>query len=125
MRVGSTYSCLARKSAAASTSSTSPKNPSRVPGLSFPPRRDGNIITNPDLRNALADWSLLAGPSLQQPSSMLLQSPPVIQMTAGCFLPSLGSGERYAASLPGAAWERTSRNAWGGGLAGGVFGAWG
>jgi hypothetical protein len=47
--------CLARKSAAASTSSTSPKKPSWKPGLSLPPRKDGYIMTMPALRKALAD----------------------------------------------------------------------
>ena len=49
-RSGSTYACFARKSAAAITSSTSPRKPSFTPGLSFPPRSDGNIITMPALR---------------------------------------------------------------------------
>src|SRR5262245_41147525 len=31
---------------------------------------------------------------------MELQSPPVIQIMAGCFLPSAGSGVTYAASSP-------------------------
>jgi hypothetical protein len=59
--------------------------------LSFPPRRDGNIITNPALRYALAVCSLPSGPSCQT-ASIELQSPPVIQMIAGCRAPSLGSG---------------------------------
>ena len=74
-----------------------------APGLSFPPRSAGNIITRPALRYAEADWSPSPPASRQHPSSIELQSPPVIQTIAGCFFPSFGSGLRYAASLPGAA----------------------
>ena len=55
---------------------------------------DGNIVTIPAWRKALADWSFSGGPSVQQPWSMELQSPPVIQRMAGCFCRSLGSGVR-------------------------------
>jgi hypothetical protein len=50
-------------------------------------------MTMPAFRKALAVWSLLAGAG-PQTSPMELQSPPVIQTMAGCFLPSLGSGVR-------------------------------
>ena len=56
--------------------------------------KDGNIMTIPALRKALADWSSAGDPSFQHPLSMELQSPPVIQIMAGCFLSSLGSGVR-------------------------------
>ena len=51
-------------------------------------------MTIPALRKALAVWSFSAGPSFQLPSSIVLQSPPVIQMMAGCFFPSFGAGVR-------------------------------
>src|SRR5205809_980047 len=52
-------------------------------------------------------------------SSTELQSPPVIQMMAGCFLPSLGSGDRYAESWPTGAVNFVLRNNWAGGLGSG------
>ena len=47
----------------------------------------------PALRKAAAVWSFSGGIGLQT-SPIVLQSPPVIQMIAGCFMPSRGSGER-------------------------------
>ena len=91
--------CLARKSAAASTSSTSPKNPSFTPGLSFPPRSDGNIMTMPGLAVGAGGLVVVRPAAADQTSPMELQSPPVIQMMAGCFLPSFGSGREVGGQL--------------------------
>src|SRR5665213_60689 len=59
-------SCFERKSAAAITSSTSPKKLSLKPGLSFPPRSDGYMVTIPNLRKASAVWSLSGEAALEK-----------------------------------------------------------